>query len=218
MKALGNIFLTWRKGKGDRRKVVGTIRRSANGSIRFNYEQKGLDEAYKEGFSLYTDFPEADKTYTDNVLDVFGQRLIKTDRADINRFLDFWAINPKHKDDKYYMLAYTQGMLSTDNFEFLVDFQPVKDLCFITEISGLTSRNIPLDSLQVGEELRWEWEPKNSYDKKAVKVFKGNTELGYVKIIHNRVFHKKNGNRLKIRVKQIDKNGHLNRVFIQVSF
>jgi hypothetical protein len=218
VKALGNIFLTWRKGKGERRKIVGTIRRGSSSSVRFNYNLEAVQEAYKEGFSPYTDFPEIDKTYTDNVLEVFGQRLIKTDRSDINRFLDFWAINPKFKDDKYYMLAHTQGMLSTDNFEFLVDFHPVKDLCFITEISGLTSRSIPSETIQVGDELRWEVEPKNSHDKNAVKVFKGDSVLGYVKIIHNRVFHKKNGNRLKIKVKQIEKNGHLNRVFIQVSF
>ena len=105
MKALGNIFLTWRKGKGERRKIVGTIRRGSSSSVRFNYNLEAVQEAYKEGFSPYTDFPEIDKTYTDNVLEVFGQRLIKTDRSDINRFLDFWAINPKFKDDKYYMLA-----------------------------------------------------------------------------------------------------------------
>ena len=37
-----------------------------------------------------------------------------------------------------------------------------------TEISGLTSRSIPSETIQVGDELRWEVEPKNSHGQEEV--------------------------------------------------
>lgn len=218
MKSIGNIYLTWRKGNGHRRFKIGVIRRNSSVGVRFNYIEEGVEKAQKEGFTVYTDFPELSKTYNENVLEIFGQRLIKTDRSDIQRFLDFWAVDPLYKEEKYYMLAHTQGILSTDNFEFLADFHPTINLCFITEISGLSKYETPSGTIEVGEYLNWEYESSNPHDKEAIKITKNGETLGYVKQIHNRVFHKKNGNRLKIKVTHIDQNGHLNRVFIQISF
>ena len=43
MKAIGNIHLIWRSGKGSRRISVGTIKNSASEGIRFQYNQKGVD-------------------------------------------------------------------------------------------------------------------------------------------------------------------------------
>jgi hypothetical protein len=218
VKAIGTIYLVWRKGKGSRRKVVGVIKNNSTSGARFKYIESGVLDAQKEGFTPYIDFPDTTKEYNENVLNIFGQRLIKTERSDIQRFLDFWAIDPKYKEDKYYMLAYTQGILSTDNFEFLADFHPVKDLHFVSEICGLTHRNLSPEILSEGDKLTWALEKNNPKDKYAVKVFKGKTEIGYVKLIHSKVFHKKLKTSLKISVKSIDRNGALNRVFIDISF
>ena len=98
MKAIGSIYLSWRKGKGSRRKIVGLIKKNATSGVRFSYLQKGVLEAQKEGFTPYTDFPDTTKVYSENVLEIFGQRLIKTERPDINKYLDFWAIDTKFKD------------------------------------------------------------------------------------------------------------------------
>jgi hypothetical protein len=116
------------------------------------------------------------------------------------------------------MLAYTQGMLSTDNFEFLAEFYPKKDLCFVSEICGLTERNIASNFIMPGEELRWLRDSNNLYDKNAIQVLKGNTVIGYVKKIHSRVFYENLKGKLKVVVKSIDQNGVLNRVFIRISF
>ncbi len=218
MKAISTIYLVWRKGKGSRRKVVGRIKKNATDGVRFEYLLKGVEEAQKEGFTPYIDFPDTDKVYKENVLDIFGQRLLKSERSDIQKYHDFWAIDPKYKEDKFYLLAYTQGMLSTDNFEFLADFHPVKDLKFVSEICGLSHSKLSSDTLFVGDKLTWKLEKDNSSDKFAVKVFKGSIKIGYIKLIHSRVFHKKLKTPLKISVKSIDKNGTLNRVFIDISF
>lgn len=218
MKAIGNIYLTWRKGKGSSRKRVGVIKRNANTGVTFSYLTEGVEQAEKEGFTPYVDFPDKTRVYSDNVLDIFGQRLIKTERPDSQKYLDFWAIDPKYKDNKFYLLAHTQGLLATDNFEFLADYNTIKGLSFISEICGLSHTNPPLDIISEGEELKWKCNRSNSYDNKAIEVYKGDTYLGNVKLVHCNVFHKPGGDKLKIRVKSIEKNGHINRVFIEISF
>ncbi len=217
MKAIGKIYLAWRKGKGSRRTIVGAIHKSATNGVRFQYLKTGVHKAMEDGFSPYVDFPEIERTYTDNVLEIFGQRLIKTERSDIQRYLDFWDIDSKHKEDKFYLLAYTQGMLSNDNFEFLADFHPIKDLKFVSEICGLSHRKLQPGTLSVGEKLNYLLESGNQYDKFAVKVKKGEQVIGYVKIVHSIVFHKTKFP-LQIKVKSIDQNGTINRVFIEISY
>lgn len=216
MKAIGKIYLVWRKGKGSRRSIVGVIHNNATEGVRFEYIKAGVEEAMKDGFTPYIDFPEVDKIYSENVLEIFGQRLIKTERTDSQRFLDFWDIDPKYKEDKYYLLAYTQGMLSNDNFEFLADFNPIKDLKFVTEISALSHQNLKTGTLAVGDKLSYELERTNPNDKFAVKLKKENQLVGYVKMVHSRVFHKTKYP-LQIKVKSIDQNGTINRVFIEIS-
>ena len=198
--------------------MVGIIRKNATDGIRFEYIQKNLTEALKDGFAPYVDFPDINKVYKEHVIDIFGQRLVQADRSDIQKYYDFWELDKNFVDDKFYMLAYTQGMLSTDNFEFLAEFYPKQGMCFVSEICGLTERRIPSTLIMPNEELRWLREPKNEFDEYAVQVFKGDTLIGYVKKIHNKVFYEKLKGKPKIVVKSIDKNGVINRVFIRISF
>jgi hypothetical protein len=218
VKAIAKIYLAWRKGKGSRRKIVGVIRKNSTEGVHFCYLQEGVDEAQKEGFTPYTDFPDTSKVYTENILEIFGQRLIKTERTDIQKYLDFWDIDSKYQNDKFYLLAYTQGMLSTDNFEFLADFHPVKELRFVSEICGLSHAKVEPGTLHVGDILTWKLELENPKDRYAVKVLKGSIVLGYIKMIHSRVFHKQAKWPLKIKVKSLDQNGSINRVFIEISY
>ncbi len=216
MKAIGNIHLIWRPGKGSRRISVGTIKKSASEGIRFQYNQEGVEEAKKLGFVHYEGFPDTDKIYTENVIEIFGQRLMRSERPDLQDFYDFWNINLVEKDDKYYMLAFTQGLLPTDSFEFLADFNIVDDLSFVTEITNLSEAQIPSDKVSIGDVLRYELEPNNLYDKKAVKVFKRELYLGHIKLIHCKVFHKTT-KQFKLIVQGIEKNGVINRIFVKAS-
>ncbi len=218
MKAIGNIYLSWRNGKGSRRNIVGVIKQNITDGVRFNYIEEGVAEAEKFGFTVYTDFPDLKKVYNENVLDIFGQRLTKSERSDIQKYYEFWEISSSYKDNKYYLLAHTQGLLATDNFEFLADYNPITGLKFISEICSLSKRELPPALIEVGDYLEWKKETSNPYDKDAILVYKGNTEIGYIKKIHNRVFSKNGGENLKIRVKSIEKNGVISRIFIVVSF
>lgn len=210
-----NISLVWRKAKHDRRIVVGVISRSAN-NYTFRYVRENLPQAVADGFVNYPDFPDLTKTYTENVMSVFAQRLNNPNRADIESYFKFWEIDPRFKDDKYYILAQTQGLLSTDNFEFIASYYLKKNLSFISEIAGITKYDVKGDFLSIGDKLSWKCEDNNKYDSYAVKVFKGNKHLGYIKKVHSEVFYDKRAKNLKIRVKDIDKNGLVNRAFIVV--
>lgn len=218
MNAIGNIYLTWRKGKGHRRIIIGVVKRNVSEGTRFTYIKQGVEDAKKDGFTGYTDFPNFEKTYTENVIDIFGQRLTKSERSDIQKYYDFWNINPKYKEDKYYLLAHTQGMLATDNFEFLAEYFPIQGLSFVSEICGLSHSKHAPNVIQEDDVLNWKFDNKNNYDHFAIAVYKGENLIGFVKAVHCKVFYKNGGDKLKIKVRSIEKNGNLNRVFIQISF
>lgn len=218
MKELGNIFLSWRKGEGARRHIIGIIKKNKTDGTRFHYFQEAVKIARLEGFAPYTEFPDISKMYTNKVLETFGQRLFKTERSDSLDFLNFWEIDSKYKNDKYYLLAHTMGLTPTDNFEFLVDYHPVKNLKFITDLAGLSHLKLNPATLVVGDILTIKFEDDNEYDENAVAVFKGDSKVGYIKQIHNRVFHKKRGSGINIVVKAVETNGFLKRVFVRVGF
>lgn len=217
MNEIGHIFLSWREGLGKRRHLVGVLKRNATQGAVFSYIKDGVERAQKDGFSPYTEFPEIDKLYSENVLEVFGQRIMKSERSDIADFFDFWEIDPKFKDDKYYLLAYTQGLNPTDNFEFLADFNPRKNLCFLTDLAGLTKNKLGKNEVLPGDSLSYVLDPENEFDKNAVKVFKGEKYIGYIKQIHSRVFHKIKREPLTLTVKAVELNGIIKRVFVKVT-
>lgn len=217
MKEFDKIYLSWRKGQGSRRHIVGVLQQTLDGRFEFSYDKTEVEKAKEEGFAPYTEFPDITQTYNGNVLDIFAQRLIKSERPDIQTFYDFWEIEPQHKDDKFYMLGHTQGLQPTDNFEFLAEYKPVAGLHFLTELAGLSAYQLPSGTLKEGDELRFELDNKNEHDSSAVTVYKGEKEIGHIKKIHCRVFHKPGAEKLKLTVKAVDKNGIIKRVFIKVS-
>ena len=217
MDDFSEIYLSWRKGQGSRRHIVGVLSKKALGQFLFSYDKKAIEIAVKEGFTPYTEFPNTDISYNGNVLDVFAQRLIKPERPDIQKFYDFWEIDTKYKDDKFYLLGHTQGLLPTDNFEFLADFNIVPNLHFLTEIASLSQKKLTAETLSENDTLRFALEHDNSYDKDAVKILKDDLEIGYVKKIHCRLFHKPGAEKLKLAVKAIDKNGTIKRIFMKVT-
>lgn len=216
MKEFDKIFLSWRKGRGSGRHIVGKLLRKPDGGFEFSYLTDAVNEAQQEGFTAYTEFSDLSKVYNGSVLDIFSQRLIKSERPDIQAFYDFWEIDAAHKDDKFYLLGHTQGLQPTDNFEFLADYNIVEGLHFLTELAGLSAYKLPSGTLKEGDELRFETDPNNEHDRDAVTVFKGDREVGHIKKIHCRVFGKPEAEKLKLSVKSVDKNGIIKKVFIKV--
>jgi hypothetical protein len=237
----GNIFLSWRKGVGFPRHIVGVIKSNASQGVTFQYfpsqklriaqkdgkltkiekvklaqEEEILNLAQKNGFNKYTEFQDLEKVYTVGVLEVFKQRLFKSERSDYKDFLAFWEIDVKYKDDTLYLLAHTHGMVPTDNFEFLADFHLTKDLKFVSEIAGLSHFKPNSSLVGINDELIWKAH-KTEEDKFQVDVYtKDGTPIGWIKKVHSKIFHKQGANALKVKVKAIDKNGILKRVFVEI--
>lgn len=217
MSKFGNIYLSWRKGSGFSRHLVGVIKKNATNGVSFQYlSEEKLKGAKEDGFQYYTEFPELEKTYRDNVLEIFKQRLFKSERSDYKSFLDFWNIDEKHKEDTLYLLAHTQGLVPTDNFEFLADFKLTKDLHFVSEIAGLTYSKVSFGSLEIGDEIAWKKCP-SIHDKFQIDLStKHGIKLGHVKKVHSKLFYDKRGTGLIIIAKSIEKNGIFKRVFIDI--
>lgn len=214
MRSFGYLYLSWRKGVGYSRHIIGIIKIKPNDTT-FSYILHAVEKAKNEGFTSYTEFPEITKVYSDNVIETFSQRLIKSERGDIRNFLSFWEIPLSKVEDKLYLLAYTQAWVPTDNFELLADFNPYKDLCFVTDLAGLSKTLINPDEVSVGDILTFKRVSIES-DKQAVQIYKGRLLLGYIKKIHSKVFYKKGIDNFSIIIKSIEKNGILKRVFLKV--
>ena len=210
MKSIGNIYLAWRKDANSPRILVGLIKKNATSGVRFFYLADGAIEARRLGFEAYEYFPNVIEVYTENVLRTFGQRILQAARPDKEAYFDFWHINREFKSKPFYMLAYTQAMLPTDNFEFLASFNPRKDFSLVTEVCDL-ALNLPVDTLIEGEVLRYECNRKTE----EVKLYKGHTAVGEVKVVHSRMFSKTRN--LIVRVHNVAQSETVDKVFIRIS-
>lgn len=210
------IYLSWRKERGSRRKIVGVLKRTATSGITFKYIEEGVKEAKKEGFREYPGFPLTyDKIYQEDNLDVFSLRLVPFDRKDNKKLIEFWEA--QGVTDKFDLLALTQGLLPTDNFEFLGNFNPRKDFKFVTDLAGLSHAKLDGDVVSIGDKLTYFFEKnEKAINGKAVKVCKGSLHLGYIKIIHNNIFFNLKNKRLNLTVKEIEKNGIIRNIFVLV--
>lgn len=215
---INRIYLSWRKEKGSRRNLVGVLKRTANEGITFEYTKIGVEKAQKDGFNGYPGIPlDISKKYKENSLDIFSLRLLPLDRADSKKHLSFW--HAEKEEDKFNILALTQGLSASDNFEFLGLYHPEKGFRFVTDIAGLSHLEEPLtkDSIHVGDPITYEIErSEHAYKGLAVKLYKGNLQLGYVKNIHNAIFINSKY-KLDIQVCAIDQNGTIRQIFVQVS-
>lgn len=211
-----SIYMAWRLGKGYERIVVGEVKSEVSETC-FTYIPEGVEEAAKKGFMCYPAFPNTRKVYSANVLHILSQRLNDARRTDIQQYYDFWEVPKECIGNTYRLLAYTGGMLPTDSFEFLADFEDVRNLSLVTEMAGLSVSNLAHGELQEGDQLTWKLEPDNPHDKDAVRIYKGEKPMGYIKKIHNRLFHREDSDSLSVSVKRVEQNGHINNVFLLIS-
>ena len=213
------IHLVWRQGAGTRRVSVGILEKISDGKHVFKYDADVAELQKTDGFTLYTEFQDIHKQYNGNVAEIFGQRLTKSDRPDVNTFYNFWEVDKDKTEDKFYLLGKTQGLVTTDNFEFLAEYKLIPNLHFLTDIASLTVNDPRLakGTIQVGDILRFELEPTNPKDKYAVKVYKDDLFVGYIKKYHCKVFHETGADKLSLTVKAIDQNGYIKRLFVKVA-
>lgn len=217
MTEFDKIYLVWRKGAEERRTAVGELIKTTEGTHIFSYLPAAIELQQREGFTPYTEFQDLTKEYNGNVAEIFGQRLTKNDRTDIGSFYKFWEVDHEKANDKFYLLGKTQGLVPTDNFEFLADYKLVPNLHFLTEIAGLSSLQLSKGALQIGDKITYKLEPANKKDEPAVRLFKESLPIGYIKQYHSKVFYDAGADKLQLTIKAIDQNGVIKRVFVRVA-
>lgn len=217
---LKKIYLSWRHGKGGGRFLVGELSRDTpyGDEIVFKYNKDEVEKAKNVGFLNYPEFADLEKEYRDNIKSAFSLRLMPKSRNDRSNYLAFWYSNIQGID-WFDELGFTQGKLATDTFEFLSDFPKRyngKGIVFLSNIAGLTHLKLAVGSIQVGDRLKFELDPSNEIDKKAVKLMKSNHLIGYVKRGHHFFFHKIKNSEVDIRVTAVESSGNINQVYYTV--
>ena len=210
-----NITLVWRSGRSHSRIPVAIVKSNVFGTT-FKYLKDGVEKAKEEGFVCFPDFPDTMEIHNVNVLKALSLRINDSERSDIQDYYRFWEVPKAAQKDTYRLLAYTQGILPTDNFEFLAEYYGVKGVRFVSELTGLSENQLENDCIHEGDELEWKLEPENEYDPMAVALYKNGQMLGHVKRIHSHVFYLPCSSVLKVRVKKIEHNGHISRALILI--
>jgi hypothetical protein len=210
------IFLSWREARGDNRLLIGILKRTADNGFSFHYNTTDYLKAKKEGFLNYPEFAEFGKTYTAYLREVFSFRLMPITRPERQSFLDFWGV--PNNTDWFDELAFTQGKLTSDTFEFLAVFQPGTVNGFVTDIAGITHHDCSLDDLNPGDMLTYQLEPMSeAFNGKAVALYNHkNKKVGYIKQVHNNFFLAASNKVRTLRVKHVVKNGVLKECFLEV--
>jgi hypothetical protein len=210
------IVVTWRKGKSYDRIPIAIVKKNESEGTTFRYIEGGVEKAKQDGFVCFPDFLDVSKIYNQNVLQVLSYRINDPERPDIEKYYRFWEIPDQAKGDIYRILAYTQGQLPTDNFEFLAEYYSVTGVRFVSEITGFSVNQIETGCIHEGDILEWKLEPRNEFDKNAVALYCGMQMVGHVKRFHNSVFHLKNSRLLKVKVKKVEQNGHVSKAYILI--
>ncbi len=210
------IYITWREKIGSRRYVIAKLKRNTTDGITFNYCEAGFNEAKKKGLDYFLGFKDSRKLDNKQIKQLLSLRVISEDRHDRNKLLSFW--NAENITDTFDLLALTQGKSPTDNFEFLAEYFPKKNLSFVTDLAGISHLHIIKDTVKIGDKLTFKFERDNPHDKHAVALYKGKLKVGYIKKIHNMVFHMLKSKKPTLVVKAIDQNGTIKQVFISVDF
>jgi hypothetical protein len=210
------IYIAWKKTEGSRRSIIAKIKRNASQGITFAYCEDGYKEARDNGLEFFFGFKNAEKLTAEQVEHLLSQRVISKERPDRNEYLSFWDAEGAH--DTFELLALTQGKSPTDNFEFLADYHPKIGLRFVTDLAGISHKNLPKGSVKIGDILTVKKEPSNPFDKKAVAVYKGDLHLGYIKQIHKWAFLHKKAKVPTLKVKGVDENGKIKQIFVSVKF
>ena len=215
MNQFDTIHLIWRASKSKPRIKVGILYLTKDNKVDFKYRNLKKEKSYKE----FKGYPGLDIKITEHkdVLDLFSKRLIDTKRTDSKELLKFWGIDLNEKNNKVYILVMTQGLTSIDNFEFLAEFKVQKGLNFVTNIAALSHSKFDLNKLKEGDILNFK-KVNHEHDSHAVEVLIQDEHIGYIKQVHNKVFHQAGAENLIISVKKIINTPEDKELFVSVYY
>ena len=216
------IYLMWRLGIGSRRIIIGELSDFKNGNLKFSYIEDGVNEAIEISDKNFKGYPGLDLSKPsfdpELIKSLFFSRLVSTKRQDAKELLSFWLVEGNRISDQLYILAKTQGLLPTDNFEFVANYYSNQRCPFVTDIAGLSASDFDLATLEEGNYLSFELEQGNEYDKNAVAVYYKENKIGYIKQGHNIAFKRKDKSKVTIRVHKIIITPKIKKLYVRIDF
>lgn len=176
------LLLIWKDPISRQRYVIGRLT-NYDAYYQFEYVNPQLDDAIKNGFTYYPGFQDLEKVYkSEDLFDNILTRLPNKSRNDYLEIMNSYNLSANSGD--FEILKKTKGRLLTDDYEFVLDFNPNK---IEFDIAGTRySKDIQKckDKLHVNDRLYLESEPDNEKDLNAIKVIfkyvKNSYVLGYV--------------------------------------
>ena len=188
------LYLLWRSPKEEEAFfAIAKIERQRDGNIIFYYLKDSEDyrKAQRRGFDSYPAFPEKDKKYTSNVLELFMRRLPPRKREDFKFYLEQLDLDKNIKITDFTLLAYSGGQLATDDFKFVYTFDNLEVPCeIIMETVGVRHYLKDRNDLQINEYVKFVPEPINEHDSNAIMIKLKNDKIGYVSRVQAESFLK----------------------------
>lgn len=181
------LWLIWQNQKTRQRYHIGNLFHE-NGKYIFSYELSGkrrtLKEALENGYKPHLSFRNLNKTYvSDRLFGPFERRLPDKRRPDFDKILKNYGLPPDYTEMD--LLRATGGRLATDPYEFVAPIRVFEDrFNFDFYIAGWRyyDGEKVINQLKEGAAVRFQLEPSNKEDEKAVIVLseKGEYKLGYI--------------------------------------
>lgn len=216
------LLLAWQAQDSSARSryVVGELVRKSE-AVKLHYFTNADDykEASEHGFKGYPAFhSKNESTYDNQVLEAFTRRLPPRSRRDFSRFLELRGIKADAQISDFALLGYTGAKLPDDGFELIHPFDSVeKPFEFIIEVAGFRHvTEVTIESIPIGQAVRFVPEPTNKYDPKAILVKMNDKKLGYVDRGRLELFHRHLSNGDKIQGEIVRKNGTADRPLVYI--
>ncbi|GAA0455556.1 HIRAN domain-containing protein [Alkalibacillus silvisoli] len=181
------LWLIWQNPQTRQRYHIGRLLHDSD-SYSFRYENSGyrrkLKEAMENGYKPHLAFPDINKTYSSNKLfGPFARRLPDNKRPDFHSILQDLGLPTDYTNMD--LLRATGGRLATDTYEFVAPiFTSNSHFDFDFYIAGWRHYDGDqiIHNIQPGEQVRFELDPDNEQDSKAVIVLsdKYGKKLGYI--------------------------------------
>ena len=216
-----SLKLVWQVAPHTERFIVGTILRSSDGLISFEYDGQDIDRAQKKGFTGYGFSRSRPAPAGKLALEMFASRLPPKSRPDRADLLGIWGVDVS-ETDPLFLLGATGGRLPTDSFEFIPNIEPLVGTCVYSEIAGFThaSDGDALKSLELETTFKLKPDVSNEFDPFAVEIRYKELHIGYVKKVLNASVLEAMKSGLQVNCKLVSKetNGVVRRAIIQLTF
>ena len=216
------LYILWRSpNEREGFFAVAQIERNNDNSIQLSYLKNTQDfiDAQERGFTGYPAFPDINKTYTENILNIFMRRLPPRKREDFKFYLNQIGLDSNIEIPDFALLAYSRAQLATDDFRLIFSFEGIKVPCeVIAEVVGVRHYKNNFSSIALNNKVTFEPEPDCQYDPNAIQVLYNGKIIGYISKVQAPSFGEiLKTNKVSGTIQKLNGTAERPRIFIKIS-